>query len=93
MKRIVVLVSGRGSNMTALADRCAAEGWPARASPESPLPSVSESPGAVGASFTSGVPTRVGMRISSGGGLELLGTGGSSSFNATARSISRSVAR
>jgi phosphoribosylglycinamide formyltransferase-1 len=30
MKRIVVLVSGRGSNMTALADRCAAEGWPAR---------------------------------------------------------------
>jgi phosphoribosylglycinamide formyltransferase 1 len=30
MKRIVVLISGRGSNMLALVERCAAEGWPAR---------------------------------------------------------------
>ena len=30
MKRIVILVSGRGSNMEAIVQRCAAEGWPAR---------------------------------------------------------------
>jgi phosphoribosylglycinamide formyltransferase-1 len=30
MKRIVILISGRGSNMQAVAERCAAEGWPAR---------------------------------------------------------------
>ncbi len=30
MKRIVILISGRGSNMRAVAERCAAEGWPAR---------------------------------------------------------------
>lgn len=30
MKRIVILISGRGSNMQAIALRCAAEGWPAR---------------------------------------------------------------
>jgi phosphoribosylglycinamide formyltransferase 1 len=30
MKNIVVLVSGRGSNMEAIARACAAEGWPAR---------------------------------------------------------------
>lgn len=30
MKNIVVLLSGRGSNMQAIAERCAAEGWPAR---------------------------------------------------------------
>ena len=29
MKRIVVLISGRGSNMEAIVQRCAAEGWPA----------------------------------------------------------------
>ena len=30
MKRIVVLISGRGSNMEALVRCCAAESWPAR---------------------------------------------------------------
>ncbi|AKJ28062.1 phosphoribosylglycinamide formyltransferase [Caldimonas brevitalea] len=29
MKRIVILISGRGSNMEAIVDACAAEGWPA----------------------------------------------------------------
>jgi phosphoribosylglycinamide formyltransferase-1 len=30
MKRIVILISGRGSNMQAIVQRCAAEGWPAQ---------------------------------------------------------------
>jgi phosphoribosylglycinamide formyltransferase-1 len=30
MKRIVILISGRGSNMQAIVQRCAAEDWPAR---------------------------------------------------------------
>jgi phosphoribosylglycinamide formyltransferase-1 len=30
MKRIVILISGRGSNMQAVARRCADDGWPAR---------------------------------------------------------------
>ncbi|ODV00062.1 MAG: phosphoribosylglycinamide formyltransferase [Rubrivivax sp. SCN 70-15] len=30
MKRIVILVSGRGSNMEAIVDACAVQGWPAR---------------------------------------------------------------
>jgi phosphoribosylglycinamide formyltransferase 1 len=30
VKRIVILISGRGSNMQAIVERCAAEGWPAR---------------------------------------------------------------
>ncbi len=30
MKRIVILVSGRGSNAEAIVSRCAAEGWPAQ---------------------------------------------------------------
>ncbi len=30
MKRIVILISGRGSNMEAIVQRCAAEGWAAR---------------------------------------------------------------
>lgn len=30
MKRIVILLSGRGSNMQAIVERCGAEGWPAR---------------------------------------------------------------
>jgi phosphoribosylglycinamide formyltransferase-1 len=30
MKRIVILISGRGSNMEAIVKRCAAEGWPAQ---------------------------------------------------------------
>jgi phosphoribosylglycinamide formyltransferase-1 len=29
MKRIVILISGRGSNMEAIVEACAAEGWPA----------------------------------------------------------------
>jgi len=30
MKSVVILISGRGSNMEAIVQRCAAEGWPAR---------------------------------------------------------------
>jgi len=30
MKRIVILISGRGSNMEAIVQRCASEGWPAQ---------------------------------------------------------------
>ena len=30
MKSIVILISGRGSNMEAIAQRCASDGWPAR---------------------------------------------------------------
>jgi phosphoribosylglycinamide formyltransferase 1 len=30
MKRIVILISGRGSNMEAIVRRCTSEGWPAR---------------------------------------------------------------
>ncbi len=30
MKRIVILISGRGSNMSAVVDACRAEGWPAQ---------------------------------------------------------------
>jgi phosphoribosylglycinamide formyltransferase-1 len=30
MKRIVILISGRGSNMEAIVQRCAEQGWPAR---------------------------------------------------------------
>ncbi|GAA0739843.1 phosphoribosylglycinamide formyltransferase [Ideonella azotifigens] len=30
MKRIVILLSGRGSNMQAVVERCAVEGWPAQ---------------------------------------------------------------
>src|SRR4051812_10642727 len=29
MKRIVILISGRGSNMEAIVDRCRGDGWPA----------------------------------------------------------------
>ncbi|HOL38651.1 MAG TPA: phosphoribosylglycinamide formyltransferase, partial [Rubrivivax sp.] len=29
MKRIVILISGRGSNMQAIVERCADDGWPA----------------------------------------------------------------
>lgn len=30
MKRIVILISGRGSNLQAIAERCAEQGWPAQ---------------------------------------------------------------
>lgn len=46
MKSIVVLISGRGSNMRAIVDACAAEGWPARVAAV-----VSNRPGAAGLEF------------------------------------------
>ncbi len=46
MKRIVILVSGRGSNLQAIAQRCAAEGWPARV-----VAAISNRPGAEGLEF------------------------------------------
>jgi len=33
MKNIVILISGRGSNMEAIVNACAAEHWPARVAP------------------------------------------------------------
>ncbi|NDY89682.1 phosphoribosylglycinamide formyltransferase [Ideonella livida] len=42
-KRIVILLSGRGSNMIAVAERCAAEGWPAEV-----VAVISNKPGAGG---------------------------------------------
>jgi phosphoribosylglycinamide formyltransferase 1 len=30
MQRIVILISGRGSNMEAIVQRCAEQGWPAQ---------------------------------------------------------------
>lgn len=46
MKRIVVLISGRGSNMEAIVQACAAEGWPARVAAV-----VSNRPDAAGLAF------------------------------------------
>jgi len=46
MKRIVILISGRGSNMQAIVQRCAAEGWPAQV-----VAVVSHRPGAAGLDF------------------------------------------
>jgi phosphoribosylglycinamide formyltransferase-1 len=46
MKRIVVLISGRGSNMEAIALRCTEEGWPAQV-----VAVVSNRPGAAGLAF------------------------------------------
>lgn len=43
MKRIVILISGRGSNMQAIVERCAAEGWPARV-----VAVIANRPGAAG---------------------------------------------
>lgn len=43
MKRIVILISGRGSNMEALLDACGAERWPAQV-----VAVVSNRPGAAG---------------------------------------------
>ncbi|MBK1712433.1 phosphoribosylglycinamide formyltransferase [Rubrivivax gelatinosus] len=56
MKRIVILISGRGSNMEAIVQRCAAEGWPARVAAV-----VSNRPDASGLAFAAahGVPTAV----------------------------------
>ena len=46
MKRIVILISGRGSNMEAIVRRCAAENWPARV-----VAVVSNRPEAAGLAF------------------------------------------
>jgi len=46
MKRIVILISGRGSNMEALVQRCADEGWPAQV-----VAVVANRPGAGGLQF------------------------------------------
>ena len=56
MKRIVVLISGRGSNMEALVHACAAERWPARI-----VAVLSNRPDAAGLAFAahSGIATGV----------------------------------
>jgi phosphoribosylglycinamide formyltransferase 1 len=46
MKRIVILISGRGSNMQAIVERCAAERWPAQV-----LAVISNRPGAAGLAY------------------------------------------
>ena len=56
MKRIVILISGRGSNMQAIALRCAAEGWPARV-----VAVIANRPAAAGLDFAAaqGIATAV----------------------------------
>jgi phosphoribosylglycinamide formyltransferase-1 len=56
MKRIVILISGRGSNMQAIAEACAAEGWPARIAAV-----ISNRPQAAGLAWAAerGIPTAV----------------------------------
>lgn len=56
MKRIVILISGRGSNMEAIVQRCAGEGWPAQVAAV-----VANRPGAKGLAFAAahGIPTAV----------------------------------
>ncbi|MEK8048759.1 phosphoribosylglycinamide formyltransferase [Ideonella sp. DXS22W] len=49
MKRIVILISGRGSNMEAIVQRCAAEGWPAQVAAV-----IANRPGASGLAFAAG---------------------------------------
>ncbi|SHN23732.1 phosphoribosylglycinamide formyltransferase [Rhizobacter sp. OV335] len=46
MKRIVILISGRGSNMEAIVQACAAEGWPAQVAAV-----ISNRPDAAGLAF------------------------------------------
>ena len=46
MKRIVILISGRGSNMEAIVQACAAEGWPAQVAAV-----ISNRPDALGLAF------------------------------------------
>ncbi|HET9822927.1 MAG TPA: phosphoribosylglycinamide formyltransferase [Burkholderiaceae bacterium] len=55
-KRIVVLISGRGSNMRSIVERCAVEGWPARVAAV-----ISNRPGAAGLDFAAahGIATAV----------------------------------
>ena len=56
MKNIVILISGRGSNMEAIVNACAAEGWPARVAAV-----ISNRPGAGGLAFAAehGIATEV----------------------------------
>lgn len=56
MKQIVILISGTGSNMTAIADACASQAWPARVAAV-----ISSRPGAAGleAAQQRGIPTVV----------------------------------
>ncbi len=56
MKNIVILISGRGSNMEAMVKACAAEGWPARIAAV-----ISNRPDAAGLQFAAaqGVATAV----------------------------------
>lgn len=56
MKRIVILISGRGSNMEAIVQACASEGWRARVAAV-----ISNRPDAAGLRFaaTRGMPTAV----------------------------------
>ena len=49
MKRIVILISGRGSNMQAIAERCVAQGWPAQV-----VAVLSNRPGATGLAWAAG---------------------------------------
>jgi phosphoribosylglycinamide formyltransferase-1 len=56
MKRIVILISGRGSNMRSIVEACAAERWPAQV-----VAVISNRPGAAGLAFASehGIATQV----------------------------------
>lgn len=56
MKNIVILISGRGSNMEAIVQACAAEGWPARIAAV-----ISNRPDAAGLAFAAahGIATAV----------------------------------
>ncbi len=56
MKHIVILISGRGSNMEAIVQACASEGWPARIAAV-----ISNRPDAGGLAFAQahGIPTAV----------------------------------
>ena len=49
MKRIVILISGRGSNMQAIVERCAAEAWPAKV-----VAVIAHRPDAAGLRFAAG---------------------------------------
>lgn len=55
MKRLVILISGRGSNMQAIVDACARERWPARIAAV-----IASRPGAAGLAWAEarGIPTR-----------------------------------
>ena len=56
MKRIVILISGRGSNMRSIVEACAAERWPARV-----VAVISHRPDAAGLAFAASysIPTAV----------------------------------